>query len=561
MRRNWRAIAAVLGLMGLAAVLLPPGANAQKVGNPGSFALKSTGGQLRIGTSLDLDLTPQPNPQCSDGIDNDGDGFADGADGQCNAGTAAEPKEDDDNELVPGFQPKVNVSITGTIDAAGNITVPAAGIVFPPAYIKITNPFDGISWYPKVQIAATAPGTGTLNPLTGDVTLNVKFRAVISGYVNGVLMNATCAIGTAASPIDLTLVTGTVPPVGNNPQLTGFKYNPTNGTAILVNNSFAVPGASGCNQGLVDLNSAINQNVGLPSGTGRNAVVLAGRADPTITRGINPAITSTPSVLNGQAPFTVAFSALTSQVAKGPATYAWTFGDGQTSTSATPSITFGAAGTYPVSLRVTDADGDFATASATVVVTPGSGSTTTTTTTTAPTTTTSTTTPTTTTTSTTTPTTTTSTTTPTTTTTSTTTPTTTTTSTTLPQPSDDTVSVKFTGAISYENSGTGTGDLAVDRDNFGLTGVKGSLNVPGTTGGTAKVTVDVNRAWILPFWAGTVTVSDPGAGVSVTTPVLGSLSRGATVDSATTTSSWFVLGTFPNLIKPYTLKWSVDDAS
>ena len=120
--------------------------------------------------------------------------------------------------------------------------------------------------------------------------------------------------------------------------------------------------------------------------------------------------------------------------------------------------------------------------------------------------------------------------------------------------------MKFSGALTYANSGTGTGDLKVTRDGLGITRVKGSLNVPGTTGGTAKVTVDVQRAWILPFWTGSVAVSDPGAGVKVTTPVIGGLSAGTTADSATTTSSWFVLGNFPNLIRPYTLTWSVIDA-
>ena len=46
----------------------------------------------------------------------------------------------DDNELANGFQPKVNVSINGNIDAQGVVTVPPSGIVFPPAYIGIIDP-------------------------------------------------------------------------------------------------------------------------------------------------------------------------------------------------------------------------------------------------------------------------------------------------------------------------------------------------------------------------------------------------------------------------------------
>jgi PKD repeat protein len=53
------------------------------------------------------------------------------------------------------------------------------------------------------------------------------------------------------------------------------------------------------------------------------------------------------------------------------ASYAWTFGDGATSTAANPSHTYGAPGTYPVKLVVTDDDG--ATGSATRNVTVAAG--------------------------------------------------------------------------------------------------------------------------------------------------------------------------------------------
>jgi PKD repeat protein len=50
------------------------------------------------------------------------------------------------------------------------------------------------------------------------------------------------------------------------------------------------------------------------------------------------------------------------------ASYAWTFGDGQTSAEAAPSHTYAAAGDYPVTLTVTDDAGAANTASATVTV-------------------------------------------------------------------------------------------------------------------------------------------------------------------------------------------------
>jgi microbial collagenase len=57
------------------------------------------------------------------------------------------------------------------------------------------------------------------------------------------------------------------------------------------------------------------------------------------------------------------------------ASRAWTFGDGTTSTAANPTKTYAAAGTYNVSLTVTDNKGGKATSSASVTVTSGGGTT------------------------------------------------------------------------------------------------------------------------------------------------------------------------------------------
>jgi hypothetical protein len=120
--------------------------------------------------------------------------------------------------------------------------------------------------------------------------------------------------------------------------------------------------------------------------------------------------------------------------------------------------------------------------------------------------------------------------------------------------------VRLSGALAYENGGTGNGDIAVRRDANGIVSATGFLDVDGTQGGAARVSVGIQRAWILPLWTGQVTVRDQSAGVNVSTPVFGQISGGTTLTSARGTANWFLLGTFPNLLRPYSLSWSVVDA-
>ena len=79
--------------------------------------------------------------------------------------------------------------------------------------------------------------------------------------------------------------------------------------------------------------------------------------------------TRTPA--SGAPPLAVQFDASTSSDDVGIASYAWSFGDGATSTESNPQHTYTTAGTYTVTLTVTDTDGETAQASSTVVVVVG----------------------------------------------------------------------------------------------------------------------------------------------------------------------------------------------
>ncbi|UDY35391.1 PKD domain-containing protein [Dermatobacter hominis] len=605
--RFFAAMAAVVAVCTVAGLVILPGAEAQKVSNPGTFTITPTLGSLSIRNTL-FDLTPRPQAQCSDGVDNDGDTRVDAGDFECSAvgGPIGATAANDDSELASGYQQKVNVSITGQVAGNGAVTVPISGIVFPPGYVPITDPFNGLVYVVRATVSATAPATGVLDPLTGKVDLQVKIQVLLEGSPLGVGLGYDCKIGRPENPITLNLTTGV------SGSLVGAAYSPTFGTAKLVDGSFAVPGAAGCPIGLVNVNDVINQQMGLPSPAGFNKASIQGATDPILGRAIIPRIVTTPGSPIGPAPFTVGFDGSTS-TAKAPATYKWTFADGTTQTGVNVSKTFTTVGSQTVTLTVTDADGDTATTTKNVSVQPGATTTTTastttttapttttttaptttstTTTTTAPTTTTTTTAPTTTTTTTaptttttTTAPTTTTTTTPTTTTTSTTTtttaptttttaptttttaPTTTTTAptttTTVPPGGRDRAKVTVSGRTTYANDAASTaGNVSVVRDTIGIVSARGNLTLPGTSGGNATVNVDVQRFWIFQLWTGQVSVYDPGASVSVAAPVFGQVSGTTGTNAVIGSSSWFTLGQFPDLIRPFTLTWSVDDVS
>lgn len=289
-RRHWwrrvRRFTVGVLVMSLGGLFGPaPGADAHpnveqwqgvSVANPGPFTLASTGGLIAINVN-EFDLTPT-GPQCSDGIDNEGDdlGVPDGLidfpdDPECTS-------PDDDSELASGYQPYQETTIGGTIDGGGNVVLPAAETDFAPAWLW-GGDLVGIV---TVTIEATADGTGTLNPRNGATEMTVRLRA----HIEGNLVGGNCAIGTAGDPITATLITGTTDPPPPNRPITGELYNQYTGTATVVDNGFAVPGASGCGPFGI-YNGIVNGMLGLPSPAGTNTVILSGAIDPIIKAGVS----------------------------------------------------------------------------------------------------------------------------------------------------------------------------------------------------------------------------------------------------------------------------------
>ncbi|MGW4873874.1 PQQ-dependent sugar dehydrogenase [Streptomyces chartreusis] len=88
-----------------------------------------------------------------------------------------------------------------------------------------------------------------------------------------------------------------------------------------------------------------------------------------VTGGRAPLAQAKANVTSGTAPLAVSFSSAgSSDPDGGTLSYAWTFGDGATSTAANPSHTYTANGQYTATLKVTDPTGKSATASVQITV-------------------------------------------------------------------------------------------------------------------------------------------------------------------------------------------------
>jgi PKD repeat protein len=333
----------------LSSLLTLPFTGAQPVGNPGSLNFKIVGGSVKVGLQQ-FSLEPKDTTECNDGENNDGDpqnpedaqdlliDFP--ADPQCTSLL-------DNSEVAPGFQPKQDTTISGTVNAAGVVSVPQSGIFFPPIYVWAQGSVL------TVQIQPTSAGSGTINPLTGAATLNISLRISIQGSAQGVDLGSNCGIG----PFTLAMTTGTTnPPLPNEP-ISGVPYDEETGRATVVNNSFSVPGATNCGP-LGAANGPLNAALGVPSPSGTNTAILVVEANPKILKGVRAS--NVPSTETGVAPLIVNFNGTGSTAVKPITAYEWDFtSDGTVdATGPTASFTYTTPGVYQAKLTVVDSDGD-----------------------------------------------------------------------------------------------------------------------------------------------------------------------------------------------------------
>jgi hypothetical protein len=142
----------------------------------------------------------------------------------------------------------------------------------------LTNFLTGnaLKLYAVTELAGT-PSNFTFTTVTLPIKVHLETPSGVLGK--------SCYIGSTTNPITLNLTTGSTEPPPPNEEITGQEgaFSEENEIAyfkggIYVDNSFAVPAASGCTLTLlgfipVSLNAAVNLQAGLPAAAGTNEAV------------------------------------------------------------------------------------------------------------------------------------------------------------------------------------------------------------------------------------------------------------------------------------------------
>lgn len=203
-------------------------------------------------------------------------------------------------------------------EAVGAPTLAAPPAQVPGGLLGIMNPapnWPGPLWTAFWAIVAVANGvTATMEPV-GTVQTNfinalypptdgtdpTAARLAVRVRLQNPFLGDSCYIGSAQHPIVINLQTGTTSPPAPNQPISGnpgetytvwtdepnFIGYIQNDDATMVDNSFAVPAASGCGNIALGLpiltevldtlvSGAVNLKVGLPSAAGKNTAILTG---------------------------------------------------------------------------------------------------------------------------------------------------------------------------------------------------------------------------------------------------------------------------------------------
>jgi len=211
----------------LAALGAAPAGAANPVVNPGgNFNATVTGGQIKIGSELEpIDVgTMSPAPRLKN----------------------------------------VTIAADGTLSAAG------ADFTFPQIVLPVDTPVGTKDIF--VQIRANEPVTGSVDPATGAISLDTALTIQLTSNDAIVALGNNCYVGNPGNAIPFHASAGPAK---------GVPYDEYTGQARLVEDTLAIPQATGCPTIVgQDVNEVVDDALGLPSLSGQNRVELALRFNP-----------------------------------------------------------------------------------------------------------------------------------------------------------------------------------------------------------------------------------------------------------------------------------------
>jgi PKD repeat protein len=133
-----------------------------------------------------------------------------------------------------------------------------------------------------------------------------------------------------------------------------------------------------------------------------------------------------------------------------------------------------------------------------------------------------------------------------------------------PEVEHDRVKLQFGGYLHYlADSPTSGGDLKVTRDGAGIVSVTGTATYPSAVVGGGTATIKVNLTRVISgvnSYNGTLTVDDRAAGIrNVTSQMLLQPIYRASSTAVKGTINWYVPGAFPNYFLNYVMTFTIDD--
>jgi hypothetical protein len=205
------------------------------------------------------------------------------------AGSCIDVQSRDGSSLnIKGF----NVPLHDTLRIRGALSYPADGsIVFVPprgtngffaTAVDVPGGLLGIDLpFGFTRVSAAPQLVGPASNIRVDLaTLSISVPVKLK--LSNTFLSSSCYIGSDRNPVRLNLITGTTAPPAPNRPIRGGTGTPSivNGALVLagntnVDNSFAIPAASGCglfNGGLID--TLINLKLSLPSAGGNNTMIV-----------------------------------------------------------------------------------------------------------------------------------------------------------------------------------------------------------------------------------------------------------------------------------------------